>query len=87
VQDIRFTRNKANSVIYAIVLGLPERTCVVKALGTSAATNPGKILNVQMLGTEERVLWKQSADGLHIDMPRNSQPTTDFAASFKVSLS
>ena len=87
VQDIRFTRNKANSVIYAIALGLPERTCVVRALGTAAATNPGKILNVQMLGTEERVLWKQSADGLHIEMPRNSQPTTDFAASFKVSLS
>jgi alpha-L-fucosidase len=37
-----FTRNKANTVIYALVLGWPAEPILVKALGTSAPTNPEK---------------------------------------------
>ena len=86
VKDIRFTRNKANNVIYAIVLGWPTEPLVVQALGTSAGTNPGRVAKVQLLGTTETISWKQSADGLHLELPKRYKPTRDFAAALKVSL-
>ena len=85
-KDIRFTRNKANSVIYAIALGWPMEPFVVESLGTSAATNPGKILNVQLLGTGQKVTWKQDAAGLHIQLPSEYRAQTDYAAALKISM-
>ena len=85
-KDVRFTRNKANSVIYAITLGWPAGEFVVQALGTASATNPGKIEHVQLLGTDTEVKWNQANDGLHVELPAQYQPPTDFAAALKVSL-
>src|SRR3984885_5013511 len=68
-KDIRFTRNKANTVIYAIVLGWPSEPITVKSLGLSAATNPGKIGRVELLGTDVRLDWKQPAYALQIQLP------------------
>ena len=73
-KDIRFTRNKANTVVYAIVLGWPAGEFVVQSLGTSSATQPGKIAHVQLVGTEEKVAWKQAADGLHVELPKAYKP-------------
>ena len=84
--DIRFTRNKANTVIYAIVLGWPTEPVVVKALGTSAATNPGKIARVELIGTDAKVEWKQTADGLTAELPKGYTPAADYAAALKVTL-
>jgi alpha-L-fucosidase len=50
-KDIRFTRNKANTVIYALVLGWPTESIVIGSLGLSAETSPGKIARVELLGT------------------------------------
>jgi alpha-L-fucosidase len=86
VKDIRFTRNKANSVIYAMVLGWPAGEFVVQSLGTASATQPGRIEKVQLLGTDEKLKWKQAADGLHAELPPRYQPITDFAAALKISL-
>jgi alpha-L-fucosidase len=85
-RDIRFTRNKQNTVINVITMGWPSGPVVVKSLGTAAATNPGKIVHVDLLGTDGRVKWKQRADGLHLELPKNYRPTVDFAAAFRVSL-
>jgi alpha-L-fucosidase len=85
-KDIRFTRNKANTVIYAILLGWPTEPLVVQSLGTSAGINPGKITNVQLLGTDAMISWKQSADGLNVELPNRYQPKAGFAAAMKVSL-
>ena len=85
-KDVRFTRNKANTVIYAITLGWPAGEFVVQALGTASATNPGKIDHVQRLGTDAEVTWNQASDGLHVELPAQYQPPTDFAAALKVSL-
>ena len=85
-KDVRFTRNKANTVIYAIALGWPAGEFVVQALGSASATNPGKIEHVQLLGTEAEVKWNQAGDGLHVELPAQYQPPTDFAAALKVSL-
>lgn len=85
-KDIRFTRNKASNVVYAIVLGWPQEPIVVQALGTSAPTNPGKIAHVEVLGTDAPVKWKQSTDGLHVELPKQYRPKVDYAASLKVTL-
>jgi len=39
--DIRFTRNKANTVVYAIVLGWPEGEFAIQSLGGDSSTRPG----------------------------------------------
>ncbi len=84
--DIRFTRNKANTAIYAFFLGWPKAPAIVRALGTSAPTNPGKIANVQLLGTDQHVKWQQHAEGLRVELPDNYQPPVDYAAALKIIL-
>ena len=84
--DIRFTRNKANTVIYAFILGWPKDAFIVPSLGTSAATNPGKIEHVQLLGTGESLTWKQTATNLRVELPKHYYSTTDYAAALKISL-
>ncbi len=83
-KDIRFTRNKANTVVYAIVLGWPTAEFVVESLGTAAATKPGKVENVQLLGTDAKVKWKQTAAGLSVQLPKQYDPAADYAAALKV---
>ena len=86
VRDIRFTRNKANTVIYALVLGWPAGEFVVQSLGTASAAQPGKIKDVRLLGTDERLKWTQRADGLHVELPPNYHPIADYAAALKLLL-
>src|SRR6185312_14393103 len=85
-QDIRFTRNKANTVIYAIALGWPTEPIVVKSLGSAASTNPGRIAHVELIGTDEKLRWKQNADGLHVELPKSYRPKVDYAAALKVTV-
>jgi alpha-L-fucosidase len=85
-KDIRFTRSKTGSVVYAIALGWPAAEFVVASLGTASATSPGKVARVELLGTEEKLRWKQAADGLRVELPKGYKPAVDFAAALKVSL-
>ena len=59
----------------------------MKALGASGSNSPGKVGHVQLLGTDERVSWKQMPDGLRVELPKGYRPSTDFAAALKVSIS
>lgn len=86
-KDIRFTRNKANSIIYALVLGWPQDPIVVASLGSSAATNPGKVAKVDLLGSGARLDWRQQTDGLRVVLPGTYRPAVDYAAALKVTLS
>ncbi|HVW07553.1 MAG TPA: alpha-L-fucosidase, partial [Bryobacteraceae bacterium] len=87
VTDIRFTRNKANTIVYAQVLGWPTAPVVIRALGTAAQTNPGKVGKVELLGTGKTVSWSQTAEGLRVEVPSDYKPTVDYAAVFRISLS
>ena len=86
-KDIRFTRNKANSVIYALVLGWPAASFTVQSLGLSAATKPGKIAKLELLGTDQTVRWKQQTDALRVELPKLNRLPVDYAAVLKVTLS
>jgi len=82
VDDIRFTRNKSNTVVYALALGWPTKAIAISSLGTSAAAR--KVEHVQLLGTEEMLSWKQTADCLLLEPPKTYRPNTDFATVFRI---
>ena len=85
--DIRFTRNKANNVIYAIFMGWPERRAKIGSLGLSSKTNPGKIRNVSVVGSDAQVKWTQEADALHFEMPHGLPVANSYGAAVKIALS
>jgi len=82
-KDIRYTRNKAGTVVYAIALGWPEGEMVLKSLGTAAPTKPPRVEHVELLGTHQRLRWNQTASALRVTLPEH-RPATDFAATLKI---
>ncbi len=85
-KDIRFTRNKANSVVYAIALGWPSEAILIQSLGWSATTNPGKVGHVQLIGTDAKLEWAQGPQALRLVLPKGYKPAVDYAAALKVVL-
>jgi alpha-L-fucosidase len=85
-RDIRFTRNKSDSVIYTLILGWPTGSFAVQSLGLSAATKPGNIGHLELLGTDQKVNWKQQTDALWVELPKLDKPAVDYAAVLKVTL-
>ncbi|MGA8108573.1 MAG: alpha-L-fucosidase [Acidobacteriaceae bacterium] len=85
-KDIRFTGSKDGKTLYAIALGWPTGEFVVQSLGTAGSAQPGKIERVELLGTGEKLRWKQTSDGLRVTLPAAYKPPVDFAAALKVSL-
>ena len=65
-------------------MGWPVGDLVITSLGTGAATNPGKVTGVEMLGGLGKLKWSQTGDALVIQKPAN--PPCDFACGFKVQI-
>ncbi|MCL5005879.1 MAG: alpha-L-fucosidase [Acidobacteria bacterium] len=84
-QNIRYTRNKAGNVVYAIALGWPEQALLLSSLGSTAANRPGKVTHVELLGSPESLRWQQTSAGLGIEPPRQ-KPACDYAVVFKLQL-
>lgn len=82
-KDIRFTRDKAGTVVYAIALGWPQEPMLIRSLGTAAATRPGTVSRVELLGTEVMPQWRQTAEGLRVELPK-IEPPADYAAALRV---
>jgi alpha-L-fucosidase len=83
-QDIRFTRNKRGDVVYAIVLGWPEGDIVIKNFGLASPAQPGRIQNVEMFGSDQKLAWSQSSESLTVQKP--AAKPCDFACVLKASL-
>jgi len=68
--DIRFTRNKANTVLYATTLGWPGDGAVVKikTLGKSRIDLKG-LQGISLLGSSEKLKFSQDAESLQITLP------------------
>ena len=66
-EDIRFT-TKGN-VIYAFCLGKSSGKIRITSLGKKTSVNGKAIKSVKMLGSNQIIKWKQSADALVIDPP------------------
>jgi alpha-L-fucosidase len=76
--DIRFTRNKAGTVLYATVLGWPGSTLNIATLA-SGRVNLGTLNSVQLLGSSAGTYITlpnrtQDSSGLRISLPSSSAP-------------
>jgi alpha-L-fucosidase len=78
--DVRFTTSKDGKTLYAIVCGVPQKEIIIKALDT----NTSKVSSVELIGTTEKLQWRQSPEGLIIQ-PVAKWPTS-YAVAFKIGL-
>jgi alpha-L-fucosidase len=85
-QDIRFTTR--TGAVFAIALAWPQKEVLISSLGPNVSSGTGlpsgSINDVQLLGSDAKLDWKQSENGLRISAPPNK--SGDFAYVFKVSL-
>ncbi len=81
-KDVRFTTK--GKTLYAFVMGLPMGELAIKPLGTHSTQQPGKIENVELLGYQIKLRWKQENDALKIKMPLVK--TSDIGVTFKVTM-
>jgi len=78
-RDMRFT-TKGND-FYAIVLNWDEDGMLIKSLDKNAMAD-AKILQVQLLGSTEKIEWQTTDEGLKLSFPRTKP--CDYAYSFKI---
>ncbi|SPF06439.1 alpha-L-fucosidase [Streptomyces sp. MA5143a] len=89
-QDIRFTRNKADNVLYATVLGWPGSSLTIKTL-SSDRINLSSLTSVKLLGstagtTIDLPAPTQNSSGLTVALP-SSAPYSANAYVLKLSFS
>lgn len=77
-KDIRF--NQEGNILYASVLGVPSDDITIKSLGK----NKGKfkIHEISMLGSDKKLRWKQKAEVLIIEKPKDVP--NNIAVVFKI---
>jgi alpha-L-fucosidase len=76
--DIRF--NKKGNILYATVMGMPNNKISIKALSKGNAS----ISRIEVLGSKEKISWKQYADKLVIEKP--ASVSNDIAIVFKIQM-
>jgi alpha-L-fucosidase len=76
-KDIRFTQK--GKIIYATVLGVPTDKMSIKSLGN---TQKIKIRKVEVLGSAEKLFWKQNSGYLVIEKPKTVP--NEIAVVFKI---
>jgi alpha-L-fucosidase len=79
--DYRFTTK--NGTLYAIALAWPaERKLVVKSLASDSPDAGGRVSDVRLLGHDGKVEWKQTSDGLTVELPE--KPPSDYAVALRI---
>jgi hypothetical protein len=57
---------------------------VIKPLAVNSPQQPGKILDVQLLGYRDKLHWKQDNHGLRVRVPASN--LSDIGITFKVTM-
>lgn len=65
--DIRFTAK--GNYLYAFVMNTPEEDIKISSLGRKSPAGVKKIKSVSLLGSDEKIKWKQADDALVISLP------------------
>lgn len=65
--DIRFTC--MGNTLYAFCMDTPIEDIKIASLGKSSTVSDSKVKKVSMLGSEEKIMWKQQDDALVITLP------------------
>lgn len=79
-KDIRF--NQKEKILYATVMGVPSGDIIIKSLGKGKGN--GKVKRIEILGSKEKLTWKQNAGSLVIQKP--GEIPNDLAVVFKIYL-
>ncbi|MEM6841311.1 MAG: alpha-L-fucosidase [Bacteroidota bacterium] len=82
-KDIRFT-NREN-YIYAFVMDWPTEDILIRSMSQDIASLPDAIVDISLLGSDEKIAWQQTAEGLMITAPTR-KPKSDYAYGFKIEL-
>ncbi|MEO7047953.1 MAG: alpha-L-fucosidase, partial [Ferruginibacter sp.] len=77
-KDIRY--NQKGKILYATLLGVPTNNIRMEALGKSKGNT--KIKSIRMLGSKEKIVWKQYANALIINKPKRIP--NDIAVVFQI---
>ncbi|MAI20223.1 MAG: alpha-L-fucosidase [Kiritimatiellaceae bacterium] len=78
-KDIRFTRNKANTVLYATLLEWPGEKAYIKTLGS---VDMDDVKSVKLIGVKQELHWKHTRDGMEVSLPE--QPAYGFAYPIRI---
>jgi len=78
-KDIRF--NQKGKTLYATVMGAPQEKITIMNLGKSGMQ--ATIKKIELLGSREKLIWRQDADKLSIEKP--TRIPNDVAVVFKIS--
>ena len=68
-KDIRFTK-KSDTEFYVIIMDKTEEDIVVKSLSTLLGGLNSNIEEVSLLGSDEKLRWERTEDGLIIKAPK-----------------
>lgn len=80
-QDIRFTTR--NGALYAIALGWPKSGELrVHTLWKGNPYLNGPVCSIKLLGAKQEISWRQTTDGLYIELPR--QQPQEPAFTFRI---
>jgi alpha-L-fucosidase len=66
-KDIRFTSQ--GNTLYAFCLGKPETDILIRSLALSSTLTDKPVASVTMLGSKEKISWKQTSQALVIKKP------------------
>jgi len=66
-KDIRFTQK--GDILYAFCLGTPAGTIRISSLGKNSKLAQNAVASVRLLGSDEKLVWKQEPAGLAINKP------------------
>lgn len=80
VEDVRFTSK--GETIYAFIMGAPNAAVNINSLGTNMKLLENQIVEISLLGSDEKIRWKPTADALVIEKPDGL--TSEVATVFKV---
>ncbi|WP_426485324.1 alpha-L-fucosidase [Flavobacterium sp. 2] len=82
-QDIRFVQK--DNVLYATVMDWPENgTAVIKSLGTEMPYYTGKIKQIKLVSTGEKLNFKQNSQALEVYFPKQKTEAS-FANALEIS--
>ena len=79
-KDIRFTTK--GDTVYAITLDLPAVREEIKVLSLASISKVGIISNIELIGSDKKLKWKQKKDALIIQAP-DEYPSKN-AAAFRI---
>lgn len=78
-EDIRFTRNKANTALYAIAMGWPSNNQMVISSLKTGSFDASKISAITFVNGGGNCTWTQDGTGLKVNLPSNLSDSMGYA--------